>query len=494
MAGQGGKRGPGPDGAEPRRGGAESGPGGAAGTPRRDPATYTAAEKLAILEAYEASGRGMRAFCAEQGLSTATLCSWRRRLASERLPGLEPRPNPRNRGKRGKRTYTPEERRKAVEAFSKGRMTAVDFARVWEISTKALLQWSRRYERDGAKGLEPRERKRRGSGGFAAKRLPAPLRAEITRVLKRFPFFGLRRVRDWLRRFQGIAVSPGTVRRVRQEERLPPPEPPRRRHRRRPAVRRDELDPARREPFAERLAVVPLVADHPSRILARPPTAGSRDRDDRQCGFRQRHFRRGRREEGASQWKTLAVDHHHPLRSLAAFSLPDREPPFFAGAQLASMNTSSQSTRPFASSSARKPLHTLSQVPSRSHRWSRRQHVSGLGNPDGRSRHGAPVRSIQRIPSRTSRLSLQGHARLRSSGSNGSFFPHCRSLSICGRLTRFTSRKSRIGSRWTDHCLMKPLLVTQRAHHAAQVLSSSVVWRPRARRCGAGCRSAAPCR
>jgi transposase InsO family protein len=241
MVGAGAKGRPGPDGAEPRRGGAESGPGVAPGRrAKRDPHSFTTQEKLALLEAYEASGQGMRAFCTGHGLSTATLCAWRRRLASERLPGLEPRPNPRHKGKPGRRPYTPEERRKAVEAFSKGGMTAKDFARIWGISTKALLEWSRRYEEGGPKALESTYGPRRGSGGFSAKRLPAALRAEITKVLKRFPFYGLRRVRDWLRRFQGIAVSPGTVRRVREEEAIAPPPRPRRRRKRRPAVRRFE--------------------------------------------------------------------------------------------------------------------------------------------------------------------------------------------------------------------------------------------------------------
>ncbi|MCK6458855.1 MAG: IS3 family transposase [Planctomycetes bacterium] len=193
-----------------------------------------------MLNAYEASGQGMRAFCEEQGLSTATLCSWRRRLASERLPGLERRPNPRHSGKPGRKPYPPEERRKAVEAFAKSGMTAVDFARLWGISTKALVKWRRRYEEGGPKALESVYGRRKGSAGGAAKRLPAPLRAEITKVLRRFPFYGLRRVRDWLRRFGGVAVSAGAVRRVREEEAIPPPAPPRRRRRRRPAVRRFE--------------------------------------------------------------------------------------------------------------------------------------------------------------------------------------------------------------------------------------------------------------
>ncbi len=240
MAGQGGTEGPGTGGAEPRRGGAEPGPGGApGGRARREPRSYGTEEKLALLRAFEASGQGMRAFCAERGLNTASLCKWRRRFAAEGAAGLEPRPNPRNRGKPGRRPYAPEERRKAVEGFAKSGMTAEDFARVWGISTKALSHWRRRYEEGGPKALEPLARRRGGSGG-AAKRLPAPVRAEIARVLRRFPLFGLRRVRDWLRRFKAIRVSPGSVRRVRSEESLPPPEPAARRRRRRAAVRRFE--------------------------------------------------------------------------------------------------------------------------------------------------------------------------------------------------------------------------------------------------------------
>lgn len=241
MAGQGGTRGPGPGGAEPPGGGAESGPGGAPGRgARRDPAGFTAAEKLAVLNAYEASGQGMRAFCAEQGLSTATLCAWRRRLASERLPGLEPRPNPRHSGKPGRKPYPPEERRKAVEAFAKSGMTSEAFCRLWGICTKSLAKWTRSYEEGGPKALERRKARRRGPGGGAARGLSPWLKGEITKVLKRFPTYGLRSVRDWLRRFGGIAVSPGAVRRVRKEAGIPPPEPPRRRRRQHPAVKRFE--------------------------------------------------------------------------------------------------------------------------------------------------------------------------------------------------------------------------------------------------------------
>jgi hypothetical protein len=55
------------------------------------------------------------------------------------------------------------------------------------------------------------------------------------------------------------------------------------------------------------------------------------------------------------------------------------------------MKTSSQSTRPCASSCPRNARQTRSHTPCVSHCCSRRQHVDGLGYSDGRSRHRAPV-------------------------------------------------------------------------------------------------------
>jgi hypothetical protein len=127
-----------------------------------------------------------------------------------------------------------------------------------------------------------------------------------------------------------------------------------------------------------------------------------------------------------SQRNTLAVDHHHPLRALAAFGFPDSVAPFFAGAKLPSTKLSLQSSWPRRSSSARNCRHILSQMPSSSHRCNRRQQVAGLTpKSDGRSRQRAPVLSTQRMPSRTARLSFQGRPALEYCGSNGSSLAHC---------------------------------------------------------------------
>jgi hypothetical protein len=132
-----------------------------------------------------------------------------------------------------------------------------------------------------------------------------------------------------------------------------------------------------------------------------------------------------------SQRNTLAVDHHHPLRTLAPLGFSDVRAPFFADANEPSMNTCSHFSRPRASSWPRKARHMRNHVPSSSHCRSRRQHVDPLGYPSGRSRQRAPVFNTQRMPSMTSRLLTRGRppfGERRGRGRCGSILAHCASV------------------------------------------------------------------
>ena len=177
-------------------------------------------------------------------------------------------------------------------------------------------------------------------------------------------------------------------------------------------------------PLAKRIAVVSFIAYQARRALFWTTTtfAGNLYRFKRL--FRELDLRGRCRGKGASNRNTLAVDHHHPLRSFAPFGRANKGPPFFAGAKLPSIKASCQSSAPFSSSMERKFLQTSSQTPSSSQSLNLRQQVDGLGYRSGRSFHRAPVRSTQRIPSRTSRLSIAGRPPLGfrfcvgSSGSN----------------------------------------------------------------------------
>lgn len=126
-----------------------------------------------------------------------------------------------------RRHFTPEQRRQAVEAYRKAGLTVTDFARTWGISAWTFRQWRTRYEAHGPQGLD-----RISDGPVKPRgrpRLSELVREEIAAVKRRFPLFGLKKVRDFLARFAGLRVSVGSVRRTLSEEGLPPAPAPRRR-------------------------------------------------------------------------------------------------------------------------------------------------------------------------------------------------------------------------------------------------------------------------
>ena len=198
-------------------------------------------------------------------------------------------------------------------------------------------------------------------------------------------------------------------------------------------VRTNQFNVFTGQTLTQWVAVITLVGNQSPRFFSRTASAFAWHSDIVQRFFEERNFVRGRRVQVVSQRNTLAVDHHHPLRSLAAFGLSDTLAPFFAGAKLPSANASLQSSCPRWSSSERKARHASSQMSCSSQSLSRLQQVDGLGNCFGKSAQGAPVRSIQRIPSNTLRLSAHGHPPrfdFLGFGSSGSIFPHCESVNF----------------------------------------------------------------
>lgn len=200
---------------------------------------------------------------------------------------------------------------------------------------------------------------------------------------------------------------------------------------------RQQVDPAFPESLSQRVAVVRLIADHSFRAGPRPPRPFLGDFDLLDRRFGEPDLCRRSRVGIASQRNTLAIDHHHKLRSFSPFGFPDSRAPFFAGEKLPSMNDSSQSSTPLASSSERKALHISFRTSASYHSFRRRQHVEGCGYLSGRSFHLAPVLSIQRIPSKTKRSSALGRppcGRGGGLGMRGSIFFHCPSVRYTTRL------------------------------------------------------------
>src|ERR1700730_1197633 len=95
-----------------------------------------------------------------------------------------------------------------------------------------------------------------------------------------------------------------------------------------------------------RIAIVAPISNQSVRILARPTAVAARDADRVQGGVNERDFGWTGRGDMNSERNTLAVDHPHPLRTLAAGSSADVRAPFFADANDPSMNVFSQRSRP----------------------------------------------------------------------------------------------------------------------------------------------------
>lgn len=197
------------------------------------------------------------------------------------------------------------------------------------------------------------------------------------------------------------------------------------------SLRGDQLDPPPRKLASMPVTVIRLVANHPLRLRLRPAGPGTRDADRRERRLEESDLCRRGRAQVDSQRKTLAVAHHHPLRTFSPLGATDSSAPPLAGAKLPSTKASSHSRCPRRSSFERNVRHIRSQTPCSSHIFKRRQHVDPLGYSAGRSRQRAPVFSTQRMPSNADRESAHGRpprGDRGSFGSSGSILAHCASV------------------------------------------------------------------
>jgi len=88
------------------------------------------------------------------------------------------------------------------------------------------------------------------------------------------------------------------------------------------SIRRNQVDAALLEPFAQRVGVVAAVGYDARRLLPRAASwPGDVDFGDR--GFRKLNFTRGATFQPNSQRKTLTVDQYHSLRALSALGFAD---------------------------------------------------------------------------------------------------------------------------------------------------------------------------
>ena len=183
--------------------------------------------------------------------------------------------------------------------------------------------------------------------------------------------------------------------------------------------------------FTKRIAVITSVSNDPFRIFS--GTAGSASWYGNVCNscLKQFHLTRRGRIEMSTDRDTLAIDHHHPLRTLSAFGLSNTRAPFLAEAKLPSAKVSSHSNWLCSSSSDKNLRQISSQTPCSSHCCNLLQQVLGDGYQPGKSFHRAPLRSTQTIPSKASLFPTGLRPPFGDClcfGSNGSSFFHCSSV------------------------------------------------------------------
>ena len=196
-------------------------------------------------------------------------------------------------------------------------------------------------------------------------------------------------------------------------------------------IRTYQFDATLGQCFTQRIAVITSVGNDPFRIFSGAAASASWYGNVCNSWLKQFHLTRRGRIEMSTERDTLAIDHHHPLRTLSAFGLSNTRTPFFAEAKLPSAKVSSHSSWPCSSSCDKNLRQILSQTPCSCHCCNLLQQVLDDGYQVGKSFHRAPLRSTQTMPSKTSLLPTGLRPPFGDClcfGSRGSSFFHCASV------------------------------------------------------------------
>lgn len=192
-----------------------------------------------------------------------------------------------------------------------------------------------------------------------------------------------------------------------------------------------QFDTTSGQSFSKRVTVITSVSNNSFRIFSGTAASLFWYCDILNSRFQQLHLTRRGRIEMSTERDSLAIDHHHPLRTLSASGLSNTRAPFFAEAKLPSAKVSSHSSWLCSSSSDKNLRHILSQTPFSSHCCNLRQQVLDDGYQSGKSFHLAPLRSTQIIPSKTSLLPIGLRPPFGDClcfGNSGSSIFHCSSV------------------------------------------------------------------
>ena len=186
---------------------------------RKPKRMFSHEEKKRIVEEFLESGLTASKFAPKYDIVMETLSKWKQDYKrSQQNPNQRLKSNIKRGG-----PYNEDLRRQAVEAYRKSGLSQKDFSKIWGVAEVTLGRWNSLYNKYGPKGLEGnifqdtfRKYKARHH-----KRISETLQKEIIKTKQENPTFGLRKVRDFLHRFEGLKVSTGTIRKTLVEENIP---------------------------------------------------------------------------------------------------------------------------------------------------------------------------------------------------------------------------------------------------------------------------------
>lgn len=165
--------------------------------------------KEEFLKRYQESGRNLKEFCKNESITYKTAHHWCKKANI-----------PTSQSSKHTGPYSPEQRKQAVEAFFKSGLTQEEFSKVWKISPGTLNKWLKKYEADGAKGLETyapakEDDKRKG------RKISEKVLDEIVKLKQSEPRAGLKYIQQVLGRFRGIKISTGSIKKTLEDADLP---------------------------------------------------------------------------------------------------------------------------------------------------------------------------------------------------------------------------------------------------------------------------------
>lgn len=173
--------------------------------------SYSPELKDAVIREFVDTEISMIDICKKHDIAYNTFRSW-----CQHSDELRSAKNAKQRHSPLKQSYTFEERKNIVEAYLRSEMKMVHFAKANGISQGSISTWVRIYKEHGPQALQSNFINRLKG----RKPISETLRSEITQVKIENPSFGMRKVRDFLRRFKGVKVSHKTVGKTLKEENI----------------------------------------------------------------------------------------------------------------------------------------------------------------------------------------------------------------------------------------------------------------------------------